>query len=234
MAKKRSYKKRKSKKESKPFRKLILLITACFALYFGSKFILKNSNLIHKRLTEAEILERTWINYSHEVINLAYKEKLPADYLLALIVLECSGEASSTLNRRFEKNVYKQLKAVRDGSQSSYGSITKKQLQKASDEALKNLATSWGPFQLMGYQCLSLNINIADIRDEKALYYGVKWINKRYGKYLRNKDFKNGFHIHNAGHPYPTEGPPHTYHPYYVENGIGYSEWFHQKIIQLK
>ena len=39
----------------------------------------------------------------------------------------------------------------------------------ASDDALKNLATSWGPFQLMGYQVIPLDLNIADIRGDEAV-----------------------------------------------------------------
>jgi hypothetical protein len=99
-------------------------------------------------------------------------------------------------------------------------------LEDASDEALRNLSSSWGPFQLMGYKCLLLDIKIKDIRGNEAIYYGVKWIDLTYGKYLRAKKFKDAFHIHNAGKPFPKSGISKTHNPQYVKRGLKYMEVF--------
>ena len=203
---------------------LILAFTVASALY------LYNQSHPRPPVTKAFILERTWKNYGDPIQDLAEEFNIPASYLLALIVLECSGQEKEDIEPRFENHVYKKLKTVRDNTSASYGSITQKTIFDSSDDALKNLATSWGPFQLMGYQCIELGVNVADIRGKQSLYWGVYWINERYGNNLRANDFKNAFHIHNAGHHYPKTGGPNTHDPKYVENGIHYAKYFEHKL----
>ena len=176
-------------------------------------------------------LNRSIENYGIQINKLATEANLPPSYFIALITLECSGKAD--VKPRFESHVYKSLKQVRDKTLANYGSITHKTIHDASDEALRNLATSWGPFQLMGYQCIELGVNVADIRGDNSLYWGVYWINKRYGKALREKRFKDAFHIHNTGRPYPTSGKPMTYDPKYVDRGIHYMESISEEVNEL-
>ena len=99
-------------------------------------------------------------------------------------------------------------------------------LRDATDGALKNMASSWGPFQIMGYKCIWLDIQLQDLRGEEALYWAVKWIDKTYGDYIRRGQYKDAFHIHNTGRPYPESGPPKTYDPKYVPNGLMYMKYF--------
>ena len=120
---------------------------------------------------------------------------------------------------RFEPHVFKRLKQVRDGSRTSYENVTAKHLANASDEALRNLATSWGPFQLMGYKCILLDVKIKDIRGPNGVEHGAKWINLTYGDAMRQGRYKDCFHMHNTGSPYPKRGGPKTHDPNYVPRG---------------
>lgn len=163
-------------------------------------------------------------NYSDEAAEAAMEFDLPYSYLMALIQLECGGQ--NPPGKRFERHVYRRLKDVRDGKRSEYSGITNKHISEASDEALKNLATSWGPFQLMGYQCILLDVKIKDIRGPRSVYYGAKWINLAYGTRLRKEQFMDCFHIHNTGRPYPSTGVPKTHDPKYVPRGLAYMDRF--------
>ena len=166
-----------------------------------------------------DVYERTEFHHGKEINRLAAEFNLPATYLKALIVLESSGHKK--VPSRFERQVYQQLVKLRDGKLRKYENLRPHHLKDASDAALRNLASSWGPFQLMGYKCLSLGIYVSDLRGEKALYWGVYWINKDYGTYLRQKRFEEAFRMHNTGSP---KGK--TYHPDYVANGIRHMQHF--------
>ncbi|MFM9028571.1 MAG: hypothetical protein ACKOQ6_11335 [Bacteroidota bacterium] len=164
-------------------------------------------------------VESTDYVYGNEVERLANQFNLPSDYLKALITLECSGRRN--VPPRFEKHVYAQLKAVRNGTRKSYEGIYADDLKDASDEALKNLSKSWGPFQLMGYKCLHLKIKIDDVRGSNALYWGVKWINDEYGLLLRSGRFEEAFRKHNTGSP-----TGRTHDPGYVSKGLRHMQYF--------
>ena len=99
-------------------------------------------------------------------------------------------------------------------------------LKDASDDALRNLATSWGPFQLMGYKCFELGIKVSDIRGESSIDWSVKWISDSYGNYLKNERYADAFHIHNTGRPIPKSGRHLTYNKDYVEKGLDYMNYF--------
>ena len=157
-------------------------------------------------------------NYSEEVERASVEFDLPYPYLMALLQLECGGRKPA--GSRFEKHVFKRLKDVRDGNRESYENVTPRHLADASDAALKNLSTSWGPFQLMGYKCILLEVKIKDIRGPESVYYGAKWIDLAYGKKLREGKYKDCFHIHNTGRPFPSNGKPTTHDPQYIPRGI--------------
>ncbi|MCQ2973348.1 MAG: hypothetical protein MJ211_00900 [Bacteroidales bacterium] len=166
-------------------------------------------------------------NYGSEIKRLSKQFNLSPSYLMALIMLESSG--MKEVPPRFEKHVYKKLKSVQEKKISDLENISYKEISQASDAALKNLASSWGPFQLMGYKCIHLGIEIKDLRGENSLYYGVLWIDQTYGDYIRKKKYKDAFHIHNTGRPVPANGKYKTYNPDYVPNGIEYMKIFEEK-----
>ena len=178
---------------------------------------------------EQLILNRTWDNYYAEVDSIAKNLNLNTPYLLSLIVLECSGR--KVFEPRFEEHIYKELKRARD-TKGRFGTMSYKKFKDANDDALRNLATSWGPFQLMGYQCIDLDVKITDIRGENSVYWGCYWIKKRYGKYLKKNELSHSFHIHNTGRPVPKTRKHETHNPKYIQNGLAYYNYFRKKIIE--
>lgn len=107
------------------------------------------------------------------------------------------------------------------GEIDNFEGIVPEDILNSDDAALKNLASSWGPFQLMGYQCFHLNIKILrNFCGRKSVFYGAKWIKQVYGKSLQQKKYKDAFHLHNTGKKYPKIGPPRTHNRSYVPNGI--------------
>lgn len=169
-------------------------------------------------------LKMTESNYGEEVEEIASKYGLPAPYLKALIVLECSGR--KPVKPRYEKHIFKKLKRVRDQKGRTYEKIDQKAISDASDAALENLSRSWGPFQLMGYKCLQLDVEVGDIRGEDAIDWGAKWIKMEYGHLLKQKRYADAFHYHNTGRLFPKDSVVTTHDPQYVENGLRYIEYF--------
>jgi hypothetical protein len=159
--------------------------------------------------------------YGAEVEQICQKTDLPADYFKALIILECSARKNPP--SRYEPHVLEKLKAVKSGNLRSYSGIKKADLINYSDNTLKQLATSWGALQIMGYNCIRLNIGIDELRGENSLWYGIIWCKNNYGNYLKERDFRNAFHIHNTGKTHPTFWFSQTHDPSYVNRGIAYA-----------
>ncbi len=202
---------------------VVAICTICIAvaLWLANYFINKIKNSTPDKRGGFDMVIK---NYGRQIDSCAAIFNLPANYLKSLCFLECNGV--KTIDERFEKHVYKKLLLVKSGELKNYEHVTPQMLEDANDEALRNLASSWGPFQLMGYKCLLLDIKIKDIRGENAIFYGTKWINLTYGNYLRNKRFKDAFHIHNAGSPFPASGIARTHDPRYCQRGLKYMQKF--------
>ncbi len=167
-------------------------------------------------------------NYGEEMHLIADELDLPYSYLMALAVLECSGEKPA--GHRFEQHVYRELVKVKEGKRRKYESVRKEHLESLSDDELRELSSSWGPFQLMGYKIIALGVSIDDIRDEEvAAMEGAKWIQKEYGRFLQKKKWKDAFHIHNTGKRFPLSGRSQTHDPYYVSDGLRYMKYFDRK-----
>lgn len=202
------------------------VLLSCVVIFFGWKF-LQNTDDDDEEIIVGEtpkVCLRVEENYGKAIDSCAKIFNLNSRYIKSLTCLECSGRTDRP--NRFEKHVYKRLKKVREGKLADYEGVTTQMLADASDDALKNLATSWGPFQIMGYKCLHLNINVADLRGNDAVYWGVKWINMEYGHLLKKGRYRDAFHYHNTGRVYPADGKPTTYDPNYVSNGLEYMKHF--------
>ena len=139
-------------------------------------------------------------------------------------MLETSGRVPVT--SRFEEHVYEKLKLVKKGVKPQYEHITTAMLRHVSDVSLRNMATSWGPFQIMGYKSVQLKIKLHNLHGKDAVYWGMKWINEDYGYLLRQGRYKDAFHFHNTGREYPLTGEPQTYDPSYVSHGLKYMTFF--------
>lgn len=209
--------------------KKLLIGIVSLVLIFGSIYlVLSRYQQQSDSLFSAVVLNRTYRNYAEKVTKEAQENDLPVDYLLALIALECSGKR--IIPHRFEPKVYESLKKVKRKELNSYDNVSYKKVKNLSDKELKDLASSWGPFQLMGYKSFELKCKIADISGSNAIITGVKWINLTYGDLLRKKRYKDAFHIHNTGRKYPLIGPPRTFHKNYVPQGLKYMASFQEKI----
>jgi hypothetical protein len=168
-------------------------------------------------------------NYHDEIYDLSLEHDVPYAYLMSLIVLECGGNKPA--GHRYEKHIFNKLKKVKEGKIRKFENIKQEDLTDADEEALKNLATSWGPFQLMGYKAIALGVNVGDLRNEEtAAEVGVKWIKKEYGHFLAKKKWKDAFHYHNTGDRFPLSGHSHTHDPYYVSDGVKNLKYFEKQI----
>ncbi|MBL4755698.1 MAG: hypothetical protein JKY52_19155 [Flavobacteriales bacterium] len=233
-------KSRKSRKHSKRSAKPLFILLFLLGTLGTAAFYLKDNITVRTYASQARryvmdyfkgggrtqvnAFKMTEANYGSELDEIAEKYDLPAPFLKALIVLECSGR--KPVRPRYEKHIFKKLKKVRDENGRTFEKITQNMIADASDEALKNLSKSWGPFQLMGYKCLYLEVHVNDIRGDDALEWGAKWIKLEYGHLLRKERYQDAFHYHNTGSLYPKSGDSKTYDPLYVEKGMKYIDYF--------
>ena len=210
----------------KQLKPLFILFAALLSITLGIVYLVpslrkeKHISLEDQR-SGLDMVEK---NYGAAIDSASRILGLPSGYLKALCMLECGGR--KRFEQRFEPHVYERLRKVKFGETDNYEHVTRRMLSDANDDALRNLASSWGPFQLMGYKCLLLDIKVRDIRGDQAVYYGAKWIKMTYGDYLKNKRYRDAFHIHNTGRPHPAIGKSRTYDPRYCSRGIKYMEYF--------
>ncbi len=164
-------------------------------------------------------------NYGEEMREISSALDVPYAYLMALAVLECSGEKPA--GHRFEQHVYRELIKVKEGKRRAYEAVRQEHLVALSEEEIRDLATSWGPFQLMGYKAIGLGVDVEDLSDEEvAAREGARWIRKEYGRFLTRKKWKDAFHIHNTGKRFPLNGHSRTHDPYYVSDGVRYMKYY--------
>lgn len=171
-------------------------------------------------------LEAVSINYGSAINLEAKKYGVESAYFKALCALECSGR--KRIPPRFEKHIYRKLVNVKNGKSSNFENIKKSSLVHLSDGAMKNLASSWGPFQIMGYKTISMNCLIVDLRNQNAIKYGMQWIMKEYGTLISESKFKDAFHYHNTGRTFPKIGLSRTHDPDYVAKGLKFMKYYEQ------
>jgi hypothetical protein len=167
------------------------------------------------------------VNYGIEIDLAAERHDVSPAFLKSLCALESSGK--SRPGSRFEPHVYAKLKKLKRGEISKYDGLNQADLANSSDNALRNLATSWGPFQLMGYKCLELGISVNDLRGKKSVEHSVSWISKSYGHLIRAKKYEDAFHFHNTGRLVPSFGRYLTHDKSYIPRGIKYMKYFMKK-----
>lgn len=143
---------------------------------------------------------------------------------------------------RFESGVFAKLKAVRSRLKvwvRGYNGITPDHLRGLSDEALRNLATSWGYTQIMGYYVLTLfkGRSLAELRDpKKHLVFAVTMMRATAQVWITSGRFDQIAHIWNAGSAYKVvKGVPQyrTYSPYYVYNCLAVADAY-RKVLEVE
>jgi len=155
----------------------------------------------------------------------------PAALIAALDANETGGDATKT---RFEPAVFGKLAKVMLSLEAEhpaqYGSIGAQDLEKwvvtpdrkfnESLLALVNLATSWGPTQIMGYEALAGEFAISQLTDPK-FHFGhtvnlLDEFRKRFNLTVGiGAYWEPFFRCWNAGHPNGV-----TTDPLYVTNGL--------------
>ncbi|MEM6299299.1 MAG: hypothetical protein AAF740_11490 [Bacteroidota bacterium] len=193
------------------------LVLVCLSYLFWN-----NRSFMRKPLVDAFLVERVRQNYGDEVDAICKEKGVPSEYFKALIILEVSARKDPP--SRTEKSVWEKLRATKEGKRKRYGFFTANDLQSYDDTDLKFMATSWGPFQIMGFHAVKKGFPVRHLRDENALRTGIEWCLDSYGAYIKKGDYKNAFHIHNTGSPIPFSGIPFTTDPDYVAKGVAYME----------
>ena len=113
--------------------------------------------------------------------------------------------------------------------QACHGSyIPRNKIKDLDDQKLRELATSYGLTQIMGYHCLELGCSIGDLKGEFHLLWAVAYIRDHYGKQIRKKNWEASFRMHNTGRVDGT-----TARKDYVEKGLArmqyYRKWIQQE-----
>jgi hypothetical protein len=143
-------------------------------------------------------------------------------YLAALISLESSPPGNKR-SERFEPVVYERLTELKVLGRP-FGGIPREFVLHKSDKALRELSTSYGLTQIMGFHCRELGCSIQDLRSEYHLQWAVAYMQSNYGRQAKKQDWQACFRIHNTGHPQGT-----TSRKDYVERGLirmkYYKDW---------
>ena len=201
--------------------KIFILISIISLILIISLFFLFSNK---SQITNPAGIEYAKKNYLKEVKKYAKKYKISSAYLMSLIMLESSGRKN--IKPRFEKHIYYQLLRLRDGRINHFEDLVPSDLKGFSNEKIRQLAKSYGPFQIMGYKTIKMKISINELKGRSAIKYGTYWINKNYGYLLRQGKFMDAFHMHNTGRVYPQSGKPKTHNPKYVQYGMEYLRYF--------
>lgn len=160
-----------------------------------------------------------WERFGSKIAEVCAGTPVTEEFLGGFVGVEAGtshGVISETATR-FEPGVFHHLQLVRDGLAKSWSHITTADLQGATDDALHNLATSYGLTQIMGWHMIhDLAGSIADLRDpDKHLGYAVQLLDVVADKYLRLRNWEAVLHIWNSGTP-----TGRTYDPDYVHNAL--------------
>ena len=147
-------------------------------------------------------------------------------YLAALITLESSPPGNRN-SIRFEKHVYKRLLELKHDNRA-YGGLSRTAVSAYSDQTLKQLATSYGLIQIMGYHCLKLGCRVEELKGDYQLQWAAAYMQFHYGTRAKQKAWEECFRIHNTGRPDGRTGRRD-----YVERGLTrmryYEEWIAKK-----
>jgi hypothetical protein len=180
---------------------------------------------------------------------------IPPAFLGALTANESGGRAKAV---RFEPGVYRHLKAIASGQQTSYAGIRPEDLAaefgevlhpKAGefhahyfaeapnrfqdlsvleDAALRDLASSWGFTQIMGYHMVGRRGTVHDLLDPRFHYRLATQILAEFAEDFQldpRCEFEELFRCWNTGQPYGK-----TTDPAYVQMGLRRMELYRAQI----
>ncbi len=157
--------------------------------------------------------------YNQKITEATRGTEIPAEFLASLISLE-SYPPGNFLSERFEPKIYERLLNLKKYGQP-FSNIQREKIIHLSDFELKQLATSYGLTQIMGYHCLELGCSIEDLKGEDHLLWSIAFIRKHYLKCILQKQWDICFRIHNTGNP-----SGKTHNKGYVQKGIKRMEYY--------
>ena len=190
-------------------KKWLLILTLFGAILF----------LISPKSVEKQAFER----YGQIFKTFSIQHDISWSFIMALYVMECVD--TMECGGQYDKTVFQELKNVRAGKLKEYKDITAHHVVASSNDALRELATSWGPFQIRGYRAVPYGITISQLKSEKAVEYSILWIAKAYGALLKKYTCQEMFlqHIHYHSRVLTTISSLE-----YASQGCKYMEWFAQ------
>lgn len=152
---------------------------------------------------------------------------IAAAFIAALAANESNGDVNA---QRLESSVLAELMTLTAGRTKNFGSITLVMLApilyvasanlnpvKAVAGKMLDLATSWGPTQIMGYQTIGTSLSIGDLEiPEKHFPLCVKILTAFMAEWhLQATDFEGLFRCWNTG-----RATGQTTDPHYVSRGL--------------
>lgn len=185
---------------------------------------------------ELRLIEGIRARYSSFIDPACRSTAFPPALLAALVANETGLDGSQT---RFEPQVFDQLADVFVGRRSSFGSIGAKDLAdfvsssvagnvnvaQRAIRVLMNLATSWGPTQIMGYHVLGYHPPLSTIKSignltDFSTHFAVAVellgvFQKEFRLADPRVDSSGYFHCWNSGSP-----GGRTFDPDYAANGV--------------
>lgn len=173
-----------------------------------------------------QLAEKIRLNLHTQIVTATTRTIVRDDFLAGLISVE-----NAQLNphaSRYEAHVFRQLCNVRSNARfwnRTYNGVTQKQLRGMSDDAVANLARSWGLTQVMAYHTINNlrdesgnPITVAELRGSRHLHYAVQFMSRSdvAMRQLKNHDYPGVLRIWNTGSP-----TGKTHDAYYVQNALG-------------
>ena len=207
--------------------KLLLMSIAVIASCLAAVWLWKGKDLSAWLNEQPQGPEYVINNYGPDIKSVATSKGLKTSYFMALCMLECGGRKPAP--SRYEKHIFNRLMDVKTGQRESYELVKTEDLKNANGSAIKNLASSWGPFQVMGYKVVAHGILIKELRGPNGVKHGIDWIESEYGKLLQEDRFKDAFHFHNAGRVMPKKGGVRTHSKSYVSDGMKWMTYFEEQ-----
>jgi hypothetical protein len=194
---------------------------------------------------ERALMLRIYENWNGEIVKATRSSSASAAFLAALTANESGGDPTA---QAFEPEIFEGLQAVLKGEQPAFGSIRGADLVRLAQEGfgtqeanttvgaiqetkqsaevsptvqekvLRQMATSWGLTQIMGYQTINRKETVRDLLDPASHYQlAVELLEELSRRFHLNpsKEVESLFRCWNTGRP---DGK--TSEPNYVARGI--------------
>jgi hypothetical protein len=194
---------------------------------------------------ERALMLRIYRTWGREISEATSNSPVLPSFLAALTANESGGNAAAQV---FEPGIYKRLQAVVSGEEPAFGSLVAEDLlsqslsefeprieesalrmiqstalqpdvsEAAREKALREMATSWGLTQIMGYHVIRWKRNIQDLLDPATHFQFAIDLLEELGRRFQlnlSRDFESLFRSWNTGHP-----SGKTFDPDYAFRGI--------------